>query len=53
MISFLSNISNRLTYLNNQVPLLVFDGRPRKKRNLGAGTGGMSGEAPQYGKILF
>ena len=32
--------------------VLVFDGRPRKKRNLGAGTGGISGEAPQYGKVL-
>ena len=32
---------------------IVFDGRPRKKRNLGAGTGGISGEAPQYGEIFY
>ena len=32
--------------------MIVFEGRPRKKRNLGAGTGGISGEAPQYGKTL-
>jgi len=37
-----------LNIIQQHFHLDVFDGRPRKKRNLGAGTGGISGEAPQY-----
>jgi len=39
-----------LNIIQQHFHLDVFDGRPRKKRNLGAGTGGISGEAPQYEK---
>eukprot|EP00794_Sanderia_malayensis_P017624 gene17624-19378_t len=37
-----------LNIIQQHFHLDVFDGRPRKKRAVGAGSGGITGEAPQY-----